>query len=97
MYLVRDIFNTKPGKAKDFVAKVKKAMPYMRSPGVGGMRVMTDTVAGYWTVVCETEVEKLESYFDAARAESQPPEAEEAMKGYMDLVNGGRREIFRIE
>jgi hypothetical protein len=24
-------------------------------------------------------------------------EAEEAMKGYMELVNGGHREIFRIE
>jgi len=95
MYLIRDVFNTKPGKAKDFVAKVKKAMPHMRTPGVS-MRVMTDAVAGYWTVVCETEVEELQTYFDAAK-ESQPPEAEEAMKGYMDLVNGGYREIFRIE
>ncbi|MFN2385161.1 MAG: hypothetical protein ABR576_02570 [Thermoanaerobaculia bacterium] len=96
MFLIRDVFNTKPGKAKDFVAKVKKAMPHMRTPGVRNMRVMTDTVAGYWTVVCETEVDKLEAYFDAA-TESQSPEAEEAMKGYMDLVKGGHREVFRIE
>lgn len=96
MFLIRDVFNTKPGKAKDFVAKVKKAMPHMDAPGLS-MRVMTDTVGGYWTVVCETEVEELQTYFDAARPESQKPEAEEAMKGYMDLVNGGYREIFRIE
>jgi hypothetical protein len=57
---------------------------------------MTDTVAGYWTVVCETEVEDLKTYFDMG-ASRPSPEAEEAMKGYMDLVNGGRREIFRIE
>jgi hypothetical protein len=97
MYLIRDIFHAKPGKAKDFVAKIKKAMPHMRTPGIGSVRVMTDTVAGYWTVVCETEVEELQAYFDSSRAESRDPEAEEAMKGYMDLINGGHREIFRIE
>ena len=57
---------------------------------------MTDTVAGYWTVVCETEVEELGTYFDLSRAKPSP-EAEEAMKGYMELVKGGHREIFRIE
>ncbi|HEY3204085.1 MAG TPA: hypothetical protein VGL03_10535 [Thermoanaerobaculia bacterium] len=97
MYVIRDIFNTKPGRAKDLVAKVKQAMPHMRAPGVHGMRVMTDTVAGYWTVVCETEVEELQAYFDAGRGQSHSPEVDEAMKGYMELVNGGHREIFRIE
>jgi len=97
MYLIRDIFNTKPGRAKDLVAKFKRAMPHMRAPGVAGMRVMTDTVAGYWTVVYETEVEELQTYFDLARVQSPSPELDEAMKGYMELVNGGHREIFRIE
>jgi len=96
MFLIRDIFNTKPGRAKDLVAKVKQAMPHMRAPGVHGTRVMTDTVAGYWTVVCETEVEDLKTYFDLGQTKPSP-EAEEAMKGYMELVNGGHREIFRIE
>jgi hypothetical protein len=96
MYLIRDIFNTKPGRAKDLVAKAKKAMPHMRAPGVHSTRVMTDTVATYWTVVCETEVENLQTYFDMGQTKPSP-EAEEAMKGYMELVNGGRREIFRIE
>ena len=96
MYVIRDIFNTKPGHAKDLVAKMKKALPLMRPTGVQNARVMTDTVAGYWTVVCETEVEDLKTYFDMS-ASRPSPEAEEAMKGYMDLVNGGRREIFRVE
>jgi hypothetical protein len=95
MYLIRDVFNTKPGRAKDLVAKFKQALPHM-PPAMRGMRVMTDTVAGYWTVVCESEVEELQTYFDAGRAEASP-ELTEAMKGYMDLVNGGHREIFRIE
>ena len=96
MYLIRDIFHTKPGKAKDLVAKFKKAMPLMSAPGMGETKIMTDTVAGYWTVVCHTEVESLEAYFAALRT-PPPPEAQAAMDGYMDLVNGGRREVFRIE
>jgi heme-degrading monooxygenase HmoA len=97
MYLIRDVFNTKPGRAKDLVAKFKQAMPHMRAPGVRGMRVMTDTVADYWTVVVETEVEDLQAYFDMDSTMPASPELEETMKGYKELVNGGHREIFRIE
>jgi hypothetical protein len=97
MYLIRDIFHAKPGGAKDLVAKFKKSLPHMRAEGVRGMRVMTDTVGPYWTVVCETEVEELQAYFDLGRAKPPSPEIEEAMKGYMELVTGGSREIFRIE
>jgi hypothetical protein len=96
MYLIRDVFNAKPGRAKDLVAKFKQVMPHMNGPGVRSWRVLTDTVAGYWTVVAETEVEDLQAYFDLARNQP-PPQVEEAMKGYMDLVHGGHREIFRIE
>jgi hypothetical protein len=97
MYLIRDVFKARPGRAKDLVAKFKQAAPHMRTPGLHGMRVMTDTVAGYWTVVCETEVEELQAYFDMGRSHPAVPEVDEAMKGYMDLVYGGHREVFRIE
>jgi hypothetical protein len=96
MYLVRDIFNTKPGKAKELVAKFKIAMPLFASIGAPPVRIMTDTVANYWTVVIESEVENLQTFFDMMRT-PPPPEAAKAMEGYMDLVNGGRREIFKIE
>ncbi|HEV8580491.1 MAG TPA: hypothetical protein VGX68_15600 [Thermoanaerobaculia bacterium] len=96
MYLVRDIFNAKPGKAKDLVAKFKAMEPIMKEMGMNGMRVMTDAVAGYWTVVAESEVESLDEYFDMGRRQNDP-RAGEIMQGYMDLVEGGRREVFRIE
>jgi hypothetical protein len=65
--------------------------------GMKNMRVMTDTVANYWTVVAESDVESLDHYFEMARSERDHPEIAAAMQGYMDLVKGGRREIFRIE
>jgi hypothetical protein len=94
MYIIRDIFQTKPGKAKNLVAMFKKSMALMEKEGVK-TRVMTDTVAGYWTVVCESEVSELEKYF--RMGQQRNPEMEKAMEGYMDLLIGGRREIFRIE
>ena len=97
MYLVRDIFNAKPGKAKDLVAKFKQLEPYMKEVGMKGMRVMTDAVADYWTVVAESEVESLDEYFDMGRRERGNEKMGEIMQGYMDLVEGGRREVFRIE
>jgi hypothetical protein len=48
-------------------------------------------------VVVETEVEDLQAYFDMDSTMPASPELEETMKGYKELVNGGHREIFRIE
>ena len=93
MYVVRDIFNTKPGKAKELVAKFKKVIPEMEKGGFK-CRVMTDIVAAYWTVVVEVQTESLEKYF---APQARNPEMEEAMKGYMELLNGGHREIFKVE
>lgn len=92
MYIIREVFNTKPGKAKDLVAKFKKASAAMKKEGFN-MRIMTDTVATYWTVVVEAEVEDLNQFFNMKRN----PEMEEAMQGYMELLNGGHREIFKVE
>jgi ABC-type nitrate/sulfonate/bicarbonate transport system substrate-binding protein len=96
MYVVRDVFKARPGKAKELVAKFRKALPEMHSPGAKNVRLMTDTVAGYWTVVIETEVEEVQHYFDSMRTQPSAA-AQEAMAGYMDLVYGGHREIFKVE
>jgi hypothetical protein len=98
MYLIREIMNTKPGKAKELVAKFKKVMPYMEKDGVQNTRIMTDAVGDYWTVVVQFEVNDLGEFFKGLRgATTEEQEMQEIMKGYMDLVNGGRREIYLIE
>jgi hypothetical protein len=96
MFVVRDVFVAKPGRAKDLVAKFKQAAPRLRALGLE-QRVMTDAVASYWTVVVESEVESLDNYFGMARGMGGDQQLGEIMQGYMDLVEGGRREIFKIE
>jgi hypothetical protein len=97
MFVIRDVFRAKAGKGKELVAKFKKASELMPTEGVSGRRILSDTVAGYWTIVMETEVEKLDTYFQMLNTRPSNPRAEEAMKGYTDLVEGGYREILRIE
>ena len=47
MYVVRDVFKAKPGKAKELVAIFKKTIPAMESLGIRNMRVLTDSVSTY--------------------------------------------------
>jgi len=97
-YVIRDIYKCKPGKAKDLVKKFKEAEPFLvRIEGIKRVRVLTDYVGTYWTVVHETEVEELNDYFVIARAMTSMPALGEVMKGYMDLVDGGHREVFFVE
>jgi len=97
MYLIRDIFHTKPGKAKELVKKFKQAAPYFEKQGMGKFKIMTDIATTYWTVVMESEVDDLSAFAKEVRGGTSQPELGKIMEGYMDLVEGGYREIFIIE
>jgi len=96
MFLVRDVFTAKPGCAKELVKKFKQAAPFMEQQGFCNSKIMTDVVSNYWTVVLEAEVESL-SAFEKHEGFTSKPEVKEIMKDYMTLVEGGYREIFKIE
>ena len=97
MYLVRDIFQCKPGKAGELAAKFQKTFPSMETEDrFRNCRVLVDAVANYWTVVLECEFESLADFEHHLAEYGRRDDVREAMAGYMDLVEGGRREIFRI-
>lgn len=96
MLLIRDVFRTKPGKAKELVKKFSLVVPYMQEQGFLNTKIMTDVVAGYWTVVLQGEVESLAA-FEKHEGFTSQPGVKEIMHGYMDLVETGYREIFKIE
>jgi hypothetical protein len=61
------------------------------------MRVMTDVSAErFWKVVMEIEVESIDKFEVMMTKSMENEELQEAMKGYHDLVDHGRREIYRI-
>jgi hypothetical protein len=98
MFLVRDIMYCKPGKARQMVDKFLAVSKLSQQLGFGSMRVMTDVSAErYWTVVSEMEVNSLEEWAEKSRASMQIKEFQDAMKGYHDLIEHGRREIYMLE
>ena len=102
MLLVREIMYCKPGKVRPMVEKSLAMAKVMEKLGQGKLRVMTDFVAErYWMAVMEFEVRDLKTFEDmmagVGMSEADGREFENAMKGYHDLVEYGRREIFKLE
>ena len=102
MLLVREIMYCKPGTVRPMVEKFVAMSKLGEKMGMGKMRVMTDLSAErYWTVVSEMEVPSMKAFEDMMSGMGQKEEDmkqfETIMKGYHDLVEKGRREIYKIE
>lgn len=102
MYLIRDIMYCKPGKVRPMVDKFKAMAKLSERLGMGKMRLMTDMCAEqYWTLVSEMEVPSLKAFEDMMASpqgsSEDMKEFEKIMTGYHDLVDHGKREIYKIE
>ena len=102
MFLIREVMYCKPGKVRPMVDKFKAMSKLGERVGMQRMRIMTDFCAEqYWTLVAEMEVASLEE-FEQSMSNPQGSaedmkQFEEIMKGYHDLVDRGKREIYKIE
>lgn len=98
MLLIRDIMYCKPGKVRPMVEKYLAMAKLGEKKGMGKMRVLTDLSAErFWTIVSEMEVPSLEAFRAMGQNSDEMKEFEQVMKGYHDLVDHGRREIYTIE
>ena len=104
MLLIRDIMYCKPGKVRALADKFLAISKLSEKMGQPKMKIMTDLCAErYWTVVSEMEVASLKAFEDmmSGQGPNQNAEAmkefEIIMKGYHDLVEYGRREIYKLE
>ncbi len=102
MLLVREIMYCKPGKVRPLVEKFLAMSKLGTKVGMPKMRIMTDVVAErYWTLVAEMEVANMAEFERMMAGEGQNSqdmkEFENLMKGYHDLVEYGRREVYKIE
>jgi hypothetical protein len=97
VYLVRDVFHCRPGRARELADKFRATIPSMeREDGFGNVRVMVDAAGPYWTVVLEAEFERMAQFEHHAATFGGRPEVRAALAGYMELVVGGYREVYRI-
>ena len=98
MFLIRETMHCRPGKVRPMVEKFKAMAGVMENVGMRRPRILTD-VSGqsYWTVMIEIEVDSLQEFFEMDEQAMASAGAAEIMEGYHDLVDHGRREIFKIE
>jgi hypothetical protein len=97
MYVIREVVNCKPGKVRQMVEKFRAISSAMEARGEAPLRLLTD-VSGepFWTVVAEAEVERIDDFFAIEEELMANESLRETMANYHDLVNSGRREIFRL-
>jgi hypothetical protein len=97
MYVIRNVFKCKPGQAKHLIEKFKSMTRIMKEAGAAyDERILVDEVASFWTVVVETQVEDMAKFASMMQEYGSRSDVQEAMAGYMEMVDGGYREIFRL-
>jgi hypothetical protein len=98
MYVIREVLHCKPGKVRQMADKFKVISHALQDMGHEPMRLLTDvTGEPFWTIVAEARVEKIDDFFAVEQKLTADERVREAMVDYHDLVESGRREIFRVE
>ncbi len=98
MYVIREVLHCKPGKVRQMVEKFKQISAVMTATGHEPMRLLTDvTGEPFWTIVAEAKVEKVDDFFAMEHTLMANEALRKTMGEYHELVEGGRREIFRVE
>ena len=93
MYIVRETFTARPGKASALAKLFKQTMSQMTTLRT---RVLTDYIAEFNTVVIEVETDDLAA-FDRTMADyATRTDIHDMMKGYTDMYVTGKREVYRV-
>ena len=98
MYVIREVLNCKPGQVRQMIEKFRSISAALNELGEEPLRLLTDvTGEPFWTVVAEARVEKIDDFFAIEQRLMANETLREAMADYHELVDRGRREIYRIE
>ena len=98
MYVIREVLHCRPGKVRPMVDKLKAISAALTDMKHEPLRLLTDvTGEAFWTLIAEAKVEKIEDFFAMEQTLMTNETVRKAMADYHDLVEDGRREIYRIE
>ena len=98
MYVIREVLTCKPGKVRPLIDRFRTLSAALQETGRPPMRLLTD-VSGepFWTIVAEAKVPKVDDFFAIEQQLMANEALRNTMADYHDLVQSGRREIYRIE
>jgi hypothetical protein len=98
MYVIREILHCRPGKVRLMVDKFKAISGALTEMKQEPLRLLTDvTGEPFWTLIAEAKVERIEDFFAMEETLMANESVRKAMADYHELVENGRREIYRIE
>jgi len=98
MYVIREVLHCRPGKVRQMVDKFRGISIALKDLGHEPLRLLTDvTGEPFWTIVAEAKVERIEDFFSIEQTLMANETLRKTMADYHELVENGRREIYRIE
>jgi len=92
MYIVRETFTARPGQASTLARLCKQIM----AESGFKVRVLTDFIGPFNTVVMEHEVGDLAEFERTMAEYASRQDVRDKMKGYTDMYQTGRREVYRV-
>ena len=98
MYIIREVLNCKPGKVRPLMDRFRVLSAALQETGRPPLRLLTD-VSGepFWTLIAEVTVDTVDEFFTVEQNLMANESVRNAMGGYHELVESGRREIYRVE
>ena len=98
MFMVREVLNCKPGKVGQLAKKFRDLGAVMSEMDLEPFRIYTDMAgANFWTLVLEREYASLDEIPAVEGRVMGDERAKSVMSGYHELVERGRREIYKVE
>jgi hypothetical protein len=96
MIVVRNVFQIRPEEMKKALAIVRESRPLAERLGMPRQRAMTDLVAGFYTLVLETEHPSLAAFEEDISKSFSNPEWQAFYGRLRPLVAGGHREVLTL-
>jgi hypothetical protein len=98
MYVIREVLNCKPGKVRQMVQKFRCISTVLKEMGQEPPLLLTEvTGEPFWTLIAEMKVDKIEDFFVIEQRLMANEGLRQTMGNYHDLIDHGRREIYRVE
>ena len=98
VYIIREVLNCKPGKVRPLIDRFRTLSAALEKTGQPPLRLLTD-VSGeaFWTLIAEASEPTVDDFFSVEESLMANESVRNAMAGYHELVESGRREIYRVE
>jgi hypothetical protein len=96
MIVVRDVFHVDPEQMKNAKEGLAQVREINKRLGYPTMRVLTDLIGDYYTIVLESEFAGLGEYESAIQRVLADAAWQKAYAPFRKMIRSGKREIYSV-